>query len=428
MSDREFDNYLTLLASLLRLDGRQRKQIAEELRAHLEDRLADLVAQGSPHEEAVQRALAEFGDAAGLAASFAKVSRGRKRRWLMRVTTFSIAATLLIAAGIFTFWPGRNAAPGAAAVVAQAVDPFGAPTDKSTNPRQPVAGADPFADPTDRAAGKADPARNTEQAKPVVPSAKPTAAAVLEAKLNQVTMIDMVEMQLRDMVLMLQDQHEFPILLKTKKLDEAGISPDTPITKKLAGIRLSTALQHILEELDLTYVVEDELVLITTPEDAQSRLEIRVYDCRDLLAVPRAGKDKAAAAPGGEGAAGGYGEAAPVAGASGYGGVPGMPGGMMPGMGMGGGYGGMVSEHDQRSQRLMSILMTNVDDQSWQMAANPPMDENQQPKRGRGMISEYDGLIVVTQTAQTHRKIERVLEMLRRASGLEASKTNKVVR
>jgi hypothetical protein len=37
-------------------------------------------------------------------------------------------------------------------------------------------------------------------------------------------------------------------------------------------------------------------------------------------------------------------------------------------------------------------------------------------------------LIVVTQTAQTHRKIEHVLEMLRRAAGLEVSKTGKVVR
>ena len=30
----------------------------------------------------------------------------------------------------------------------------------------------------------------------------------------------------------------------------------------------------------------DGLILITTPEDAESRLEIRVYDCRDLLAMP----------------------------------------------------------------------------------------------------------------------------------------------
>src|SRR5437762_8314971 len=119
MSDREFENYLTLLAGLLRLDTRQRGAIADELRAHLEDRLDELLASGVSRDEAVRQALAEFGDAAGLAGQFVSLSRNRKRRWLMRLTTFSVAATLLIAAGIAIFWPGRNAAPGVAAAVAQ---------------------------------------------------------------------------------------------------------------------------------------------------------------------------------------------------------------------------------------------------------------------------------------------------------------------
>src|SRR5689334_1413802 len=141
MSDREFENYLTLLAGLLRLSGKQRDAIADELRSHLEDRLDELMARGVSREEAVKQALAEFGDAAGLAGQFLAVQRNRKRRWLMRMTTFSIAATILVAAGIAIFWPGRNAAPGIAAVVAQAprggADPFGAPQPQQEN--------DPFA-------------------------------------------------------------------------------------------------------------------------------------------------------------------------------------------------------------------------------------------------------------------------------------------
>src|SRR6202008_3010532 len=66
MSDHEFNNYLTLLAGLLRLGDKQRRAIAEELRTHLEDRVEELLARGVSRDEAVQRALAEFGDAAGL--------------------------------------------------------------------------------------------------------------------------------------------------------------------------------------------------------------------------------------------------------------------------------------------------------------------------------------------------------------------------
>src|SRR6476619_2314747 len=116
MSDREFENYLTLLAGLLRLDGRQREAIADELRSHLEDRLDELVARGLSREEAVRQALAEFGDAAGLAGQFATISQRRKRRWLMRMTTFSVAAMVLLAASLAIFWPGQNAAPGVGAV------------------------------------------------------------------------------------------------------------------------------------------------------------------------------------------------------------------------------------------------------------------------------------------------------------------------
>ncbi len=119
MSDREFENYLTLLAGLLRLSGKQREQIADELRSHLEDRLDELIASGVSHEEAVKQALAEFGDAAGLAGQFGAISRNRKRRWLVRLMTFSVAATLLLAASLITFWPGRNAAPGRPAAIAQ---------------------------------------------------------------------------------------------------------------------------------------------------------------------------------------------------------------------------------------------------------------------------------------------------------------------
>ena len=56
MSDREFENYLTLLAGLLRLDGKQRRAIADELRSHLEDRLEELLERGVSKDEAVQQA------------------------------------------------------------------------------------------------------------------------------------------------------------------------------------------------------------------------------------------------------------------------------------------------------------------------------------------------------------------------------------
>jgi hypothetical protein len=119
MSDDEFDDFLGLLSRLLRLGNKQRHAISRELRAHLEDRLDELLAAGVPREQAVRQALDEFGDAAGLAAEFVSISRHKRRRWQMRITTASLAAMVLVAIGIFTFWPGGNAGPGLSTVVAQ---------------------------------------------------------------------------------------------------------------------------------------------------------------------------------------------------------------------------------------------------------------------------------------------------------------------
>jgi hypothetical protein len=419
MSDHEFENYLALLTRLLRLEGKQREAISDELRSHLEDRLDDLLARGVGRQEAIRQALEEFGDAAALAADFVSISRNRRRRWLMRVTTFSVAAMMLIAAGIAIFWPGRNAGPGVAAVIAQnpQVDPFGAGPAAATQNRV----ADPFGPPEAAAAA----AKQAEQAKPTT----------LEAKLNQRFTIEFVEMPLTEAVQYLRDQTGVQFVVKTKKLEEAGVSPDKALTMNLQQVRLATLLDLLLDELELTYVEKDELLIVTTPEDAEATLLIRVYDCRDLLAMEAPpGSDQFVPAPvpaparrGGMFSVEDTGQA----------GQPANPAAQPSGSGSGGGgFGGSVSPgpqggfgsesgeqssrpmtlHDVRAEQLMDIILTNVDPQTWDDVGGP------------GSISEYNGLVVVTQTAQVHKKVERVLDMLREAAGLEVPKTGKVVR
>jgi hypothetical protein len=225
-----------------------------------------------------------------------------------------------------------------------------------------------------------------------------------------------IETPLKDALDFIKDRHGIPIVLKTRKLQDVGINPDTPVSKELKGIRLRSALNLILDDFDLTYIVKDDVLQITTPDDAQSTLEVRVYDCRDLLDWPVVGlPPQAGGGLGAEGAAAapGGGFAAPTAGGLG-GPAPGMPG--MPG-----GFGGMgmaaMADHDQRAMRLMTIITTNVEPQSWHAMGQVPAAEGSPSVAGA--VSEYNGLIVVTQTAQTHKKIEHVLDMLREAAGIE---------
>src|SRR3954466_9242583 len=109
MSDREFENYLTLIGRLLRLSPAQREAIGEELRDHFESRLAELLEAGRAHDEAVRIALEEFGDAAGLAASFTSISQTRRRRLIMRCTVASVAALAAAVIVAMAVWPENHA-------------------------------------------------------------------------------------------------------------------------------------------------------------------------------------------------------------------------------------------------------------------------------------------------------------------------------
>lgn len=388
MSDREFENYLQLLRSLLRLNRDQSEAISAELRSHMEDRLEDLLAQGISREEAIQQALSEFGDAAGLGNKFGAISFSRKRRWLMRLMTFSTAATLLIAASLITFWPGRNAAPGLASLEAQ-VPPASKtpPTDRDTFvPRTPGENTQNEVN----TFGAPAPAATPQPTKNVKP--RNSASLKIDEQLNKATNIDVVEMPLKDVFIYLQELHQIPIVLKTRKLNEASIPMDTPVTKSLKGIRLSTALHHILDDLDLTYYIDDVLV-ITTPDDAQAHPEVRIYDCRDILSTSATNLEQPSLGQNPEQTIR----------------TPRMSNNQLS-----------ANQRDHRAEQLMKIITTNVDPATWA--------DSQRGKPGNGAISEFNGLLVVTQTAQTHLKVEHVLNMLREAAGLDVTKANKVVR
>jgi len=94
--------------------------------------------------------------------------------------------------------------------------------------------------------------------------------ASIRAALDRKADFDFVETPLKDVVTYFADQQGIPILLRSQKLEEASISPDTPVTKSVRGITLRSALNLLLRDLELAYVVENGVLTITTKEEAQS--------------------------------------------------------------------------------------------------------------------------------------------------------------
>ena len=102
-------------------------------------------------------------------------------------------------------------------------------------------------------------------------------------ELNEPAQIACQEFPLDQLAAFLSKWHRIPVLLDGKKLEEAGVSSDTPVTKRLSGVSLRSALNLLLSELELTFMIRDETLLITTPEAAESELLIVLYPVHDLV-------------------------------------------------------------------------------------------------------------------------------------------------
>jgi len=105
----------------------------------------------------------------------------------------------------------------------------------------------------------------------------------LRRLLKQPTQIEFIETPLQDVVEYLKDFHNIEMQIDKRALDDAGLGTDTPITLNAKGLPLHSALDVILHEHDLTFVVHDGYLWITTAEEAARLKSIRLYPVSDLI-------------------------------------------------------------------------------------------------------------------------------------------------
>jgi hypothetical protein len=167
----------------------------------------------------------------------------------------------------------------------------------------------------------------------------------IEEALKQPTTIEFVDTKFKDILDYLKDLHHIEIQLDSAALKDGGFDENVEITKSLKGISLRSALKLLLDDLKLKYVIHNEVLLITTPEKAESEeyMTTKVYPVADLvLPIKEAGFSGGFGGMGGMGGFGGQGGQGGAFGGGGGGGFGGMGMGGGGGMGgMGGGMGGM---------------------------------------------------------------------------------------
>jgi len=116
----------------------------------------------------------------------------------------------------------------------------------------------------------------------VVRGAPGTLEERIVAALGESTQLEFIETPLQDVLDFLKDLHSIEIQIDHRALEDVGIGSDTPITMNVKGVSLRSALRLMLRQLDLTYVICDEVLLIV-PIDALEATSTRVYSVAELL-------------------------------------------------------------------------------------------------------------------------------------------------
>ncbi len=111
-----------------------------------------------------------------------------------------------------------------------------------------------------------------------------TAEQRIKVALNMPTTINLKDTSLREVVAWIGRAHGINIQIDTRAMEDVGFSPDDElVTTSLTGVSLRSALRLILEQHDLTYVIRDEVLMITTPEEADNQLVTRLYPVTDMV-------------------------------------------------------------------------------------------------------------------------------------------------
>jgi hypothetical protein len=106
-------------------------------------------------------------------------------------------------------------------------------------------------------------------------------ATAVQKALAESAEFNFTDTPLKDVAAFVADHYNINVLLDTKALADANVTPDTPVTEKLKGLSLRLALNQILAAKDLGYVEKDDnLLSITTADVAKTHMTTQIFDVR----------------------------------------------------------------------------------------------------------------------------------------------------
>lgn len=104
----------------------------------------------------------------------------------------------------------------------------------------------------------------------------------IQQELHAETKAEFSDTPLVEVLNFFQTQHGINIYLDALTLKQDGLTAKEPVNVSLSGLKLKSAFDIILKPLGLDYVIDQEVLKITTIEEAHRTLKVRIYPVADL--------------------------------------------------------------------------------------------------------------------------------------------------
>jgi hypothetical protein len=107
--------------------------------------------------------------------------------------------------------------------------------------------------------------------------------AIKRALKEQVT-LNLGRVSLKEALDYIGDKFKIEVQLDGNAIRDVAIDPTaTPVDLTIKNVALRSALDLTLSPFNLTYVIKDEVLLVTSKDKAATMLETRLYDVRDIV-------------------------------------------------------------------------------------------------------------------------------------------------
>ena len=195
--------------------------------------------------------------------------------------------------------------------------------------------------------------------------------AEIENQLDQEVTLDFQDSELVDVVAFLQQTTKVNIILDPKVV--AAGTPPVPL--RVEAMKLRNVFEFIMKLTGLTYTLRDEALFITNAEGVRGDVFMKLYDIRDLTHAMTnfPGPELSIPEPGGNGSK------------------------LVPPI--------VSAEAPPAVDEFITIIKQVVSPATWDIAGNA--------------IEDFNGQMVVTQSAAVHKQVEELLRTLRNQKGLQ---------